>query len=117
MTTSLGSGSAGLAAAAMLVAASGIARADVIPPPTLVIDFFWLGESVGPIVGLVLLVGTVFLYRRLRKTGRRRLRAAAISVAVFAACNLACYVWGVSHRRPRYHPLPPHLERVDGGPG
>jgi hypothetical protein len=111
MTMSLRSRWLVLASPATVVAAGSIARADVIPPPTLVVDFFWLGVPVGPVVGLALLVGAVFFYRRMRRAGRGRLRAGATVLAVFAACNLACYVWGIKHRRG-YHP--PYVGRTDG---
>ena len=59
--------------------AKGALAADVIPPPTLVIDFLYLGIPLGLVAGALLLAAVVAVYRRQRQRGRSRLRKRAKS--------------------------------------
>jgi peptidoglycan/LPS O-acetylase OafA/YrhL len=100
---------------AILLASARVAYADILPPPTFVADYLWFGLPAGPIVGLALIAGVVFLYRRMRKAGKGRGRAAALGLLLFVAANLLCYLVALGNRRPRDDArLPPASRRVDG---
>jgi hypothetical protein len=101
--------------ATILLASGRVAYADIIPPPTFVADYLWFGLPLGPLVGLALIAGVVFLYRRMRKAGKGRGRAAALGLLLFVTADLLCYLLALGHPRPRdYPPLPPAFGRVDG---
>jgi hypothetical protein len=105
-------------AAAILLAfllAASVAHADILPPPTFVADYLWFGLPAGPIVGLALIAGVVFLYRRMRRAGKKRGRAAALALVLFVAANLLCYLVALGNRRPRDDArVHPAFGRVDG---
>ena len=69
--------------------AKGALAADVIPPPTLVIDFLYLGIPLGLVAGALLLAAVVAVYRRQRQRGRSRVRAVLFGALTLFAGNLA----------------------------
>lgn len=78
-------------------------------------DYLWFGLPAGPIVGLALIAGVVFLYRRMRRAGKGRGRAAALGLLLFVAANLLCYLVALSNRRKRDDArLDPAFGRVNG---
>jgi hypothetical protein len=100
--------------AAIIVALAGRAHADMVPAPTFVVDFLWLGVPTGPIVGLALLAATVIVYRYRRKRGKRRRSAALLGIVLFIVGNLLCYVAAVGGNRTRVYAPVPELRRADG---
>lgn len=79
--------------------------ADVLPTPTLALDYLYLGP-VGIAVGAVILAAAIVCGRALR--GRGRGTAIVSGVAVFVALDLAVYFLYVNFFREPYHrPLPP----------
>jgi hypothetical protein len=104
------------AAAAIVLGGARAARgADVVPPPTLLIDFLWLGFPLGIIAGIALIGGVVALFIRLRRRGRTRLRAGVLSALAFFAGNLTLYIIWINFlwksARERYFE-----EREEGAP-
>ncbi|MCB9566467.1 MAG: hypothetical protein H6710_04515 [Myxococcales bacterium] len=97
---------AGLAGLAVLTAPQ-VARADVAPPPTVILDALWLGPA-----GLVVLAGmiavAVLIYRALRRRGRGRALAIAVALIVYVVADVAVYVAAISLGR-RERPLPPEV--------
>ena len=88
-----------------------IARLDIVPPPTGVIDVLYLGPA-GVAVGLALLGACVALFVKLRRSGRSRLKATALAAVLFVAGNLLSYWAHVaffwrSPSRDRVVPPPP----------
>jgi hypothetical protein len=92
--------------------ASASRAADVILPPTLVLDFLYLGIPLGLFAGIALLAGLTLTYRHMRRRGRGRAFSAAMGALVFCGGNLAIYLFWLNFLRvspsERYHrDLPP----------
>jgi hypothetical protein len=81
-----------------MIAASARA-ADVILPPTLLIDFLYLGFPMGIFAGIALLTALVLTYRHLRNRSRGRAFSAFIGALVFFAGNLAIYLFWLNFLR------------------
>ncbi|MCY1055713.1 hypothetical protein [Nannocystis sp. SCPEA4] len=69
--------------------------ADMVPPPTLLLDSVYLGW-----VGLLVLPGivtaAVFAGRALRRRGRGKGAAIAVGIAVFVVLDLVAYFVGIT---------------------
>jgi Na+/H+ antiporter NhaA len=96
---------------------------DVVLPPTLVIDFLYLGFPVGIAAGAAILAAMVAVYLRLRRRGRGRAFSALMAGVVLAGCNLAIYLFWLkvlweSPSRRRHHEVTLPVATampVDGG--
>lgn len=73
----------------------GVAAADVLPPPTLVLDALYLGP-LGIGVWIVLLAAAVLTFRALRRRGRGRGLAIGLAILVFVVGDLAVYAAVIS---------------------
>jgi hypothetical protein len=81
--------------------------ADVLPTPTLALDYLYLGP-VGIAVGAVILAAAILAGRALRRRGKGRGTAILGGVAVFVALDLVVYFLYVNVLRGPYdRPLPP----------
>jgi hypothetical protein len=74
----------------MLVAMAST-RADVLPPPTFVIDFLYLGFPLGIVAGVAIVAAAILVYRRARRRWRRAL-SVFVTMLVVAAANFAIYL-------------------------
>ncbi len=81
--------------------------ADVLPLPTGVVDYLYLGP-LGIAVGALLLVGAVWIARTMRRRGRGRGVALAAAVLFFIVGDLIAYFLAITVLRPqRSRPIPP----------
>jgi hypothetical protein len=87
---------AGLVTAGALLAAAGVARADVAPPPSFLVDSLYLGWPVGPVVGLCLAAAATGGFFWLRRRGAPRWLAALLGVLGYMAVNFAIYVYALN---------------------
>ena len=89
---------------------SGPLVADVLPPPTGVLDFVWLGP-VGVALGVAALALAVWVGRTQRRRGRGWGRSIGLAALVFVGLDLLAYALVLatfSQRRERA--LPPDIE-------
>jgi hypothetical protein len=103
------------------------ARADVLPPPTFVIDSLYLGWPVGPIVGVALGAAAVGAFLGLRRRGTRTWLAVLLCLGSYAAVNFGCYILFLNtaardreQQRPdfnlKHRPQPPPAPAVPARP-
>lgn len=84
--------------------------ADVLPTPTLALDFLYLGPA-GIGVGAVVLAAAILCGRALRRRGRGWGMAILGGIAVFVALDLVVFLLYVNvFREPHGRPLPPMVE-------
>lgn len=95
-----------LVVAALVTLAPAVAAADVLPPPTLVLDSLHFGAP-GVAVMAILCAAAVLTFRALRRRGRGRAAALAVAVLVFVIGDLAAYAVAISVGATRgERPLP-----------
>jgi hypothetical protein len=92
-------------ALAMLTSARGAAAADVIAPPTLVLDWLHLGLPLGIVAGLVLLAASIGVGMHMRGRGRSLPASIGLGIGTFLAGDIAIYLlWVTLLRRPAGDP-------------
>jgi hypothetical protein len=90
--------------------------ADVLPTPTLALDYLYLGP-LGIAVGVVILAAAILVGRALRRRGKGWGMAIAGGIAVFVALDLVVYFLYLNVLRGPYdRPLPPVVDGA-GPPG
>lgn len=75
------------------------AAADVMLPPTFVLDFLYLGFPVAIAAGAAIVAGAIAVYRRARRSGRGWALSTFLAALLVAGSNLACYVIWASFLR------------------
>jgi hypothetical protein len=81
--------------------------ADVISPPTLVLDFLFIGDVAGLLAGLLLVGLTVAIAWRLRRSGKGWWKTLGLCSLFFVLGNFACYLLANTIlRKPRGAPIP-----------
>jgi hypothetical protein len=71
----------------------GSARADVAPPPTLVLDSLYLGSVAGPVIAVALFVTALAAFLWMREIGVRRWVAIVSCLSCYVAVNIAIYAF------------------------
>ncbi|MEZ4453660.1 MAG: hypothetical protein R3B09_29665 [Nannocystaceae bacterium] len=84
-------------AAALAVLTPAVARADVLPPPTLVLDSLYLGAP-GIAVLVVLVAAAVLTFRALRRRGWGLGLALGLALVGFVVADLVIYGVLISQR-------------------
>jgi hypothetical protein len=92
--------------------------ADMVPPPTLLLDSVYLGW-VGLLVLPSIVTAAVFTGRALRRRGRGRGLAIAAGIAVFVVLDLVAYFVGITlmldaKREQRRQMIEQRMEQAPG---